>query len=79
MLAQMHHLTAAGEGTTSSTISWMLFELAKRPEYQVRMRDEIRAVRARASERGDSDFALEDLDSMKCTLAAIKVRRAKCT
>ncbi len=73
MLAQMHHLTAAGEGTTSATLSWMLFELAKYPEYQARMRDEVRAARAQVTERGDVDFTSEDLDGMKATVAAIKV------
>ncbi|KAI0794686.1 cytochrome P450 [Fomes fomentarius] len=72
VLAQMHHLTIAGEGTTSATLSWMLFELAKYPEYQARMRDEIRAARARVTERGDVDFTSEDLDGMKATVAAIK-------
>ncbi len=74
VLAQMHHLTAAGQETTSSTLSWMLYELAKHPEYQVRIREEIRAVRALVVERGDTAFSPEDLDGMKYTLAAIKVR-----
>ncbi|KAI0701147.1 cytochrome P450 [Cerioporus squamosus] len=72
VLAQMHHLTAAGQETTSSTLSWMLYELSKHPEYQVRVREEIRAVRALVVERGDVAFNPEDLDSMKYTLAAIK-------
>ncbi|RDX43906.1 cytochrome P450 [Lentinus brumalis] len=72
VLAQMHHLTAAGQETTSSTLSWMLYELAKHPEYQVRIREEIRAVRAVVVERGDAAFTPEDLDGMKYTLAAIK-------
>ena len=74
VLAQMHHLTSAGQETTSSTLSWMLYELSKNPEYQTRIREEIRAVRARAFERGDTAFTPEDLDSMQYTLAAIKVR-----
>ncbi|RPD59127.1 cytochrome P450 [Lentinus tigrinus ALCF2SS1-7] len=72
VLAQMHHLTAAGQETTSSTLSWMLYELSKHPDYQVRIREEIRAVRALVVERGDVEFTPEDLDSMKYTLAAIK-------
>ncbi|RPD57242.1 cytochrome P450 [Lentinus tigrinus ALCF2SS1-7] len=72
LLAQMHHLTSAGQETTSSTLSWMLFELSKHPEYQARIRQEIRAVRALVVERGDTEFTPEDLDSMKYTLAAIK-------
>ncbi|KAI0730494.1 cytochrome P450 [Earliella scabrosa] len=60
------------EETTSSTLSWMLYELSKRPDYQARMRAEIREARARVIARGDTDFTLEDLDGMKVTLAAIK-------
>ena len=74
VLAQMHHLTIAGEGTTSATLSWLLYELARRPDYQARMRDEIRAARIRAAERGDAEFTSEDLDGMKAMVAAIKVR-----
>ena len=73
VIAQMHHLTIAGQETTSSTLSWMLYELSKRPDYQARMRVEIREARARVIARGDTDFTLEDLDGMKVTLAAIKV------
>ena len=70
----MHHLTSAAQDTTSGTLSWMLYELAKRPDYQSRMRAEIRAIRARVAARGDADFTPDDLDSMKVVLAAIKVR-----
>ena len=70
----MHHLVAAAQETTSSTLSWMLYELSKHPEYQVRIRKEIRAARALAIERGNAAFTLEDLDDMQYTLAAIKVR-----
>ena len=69
----MHNLTAAGHETTSSTLTWMLYELSKRPEYQARMREEIRATRARVTSRGDGMFTMDDLDGMKVVLAAIKV------
>ncbi|KAI0737344.1 cytochrome P450 [Daedaleopsis nitida] len=72
VLAQMHHLTAAAQETTSSTLGWMFYELAQHPEYQARMREEIRAVRAAVIARGETDFTSEDLDGMKLTLAAIK-------
>ena len=77
VLSQMHNLTAAAQETTSSTLSWMLYELAKRPDYQARIRAEIRAGRARVAERGTgAGFILEDLDGMQMMLAAIKVRSA---
>ncbi|KAH9928018.1 cytochrome P450 [Epithele typhae] len=72
VVAQLHHLTAAGHETTSTTLTWMLYELAQHPVYQARVRAEIRAARAAVRERGDGDFSLEDLDNMKVTLAAIK-------
>lgn len=73
VLAQMAHLTFAAQETTSGTISWILYELARHPEYQTRIREEVREARARVDERGDSDFTLEDLDGMKMMLAVIKV------
>ena len=77
VLSQMHNLTAAAQETTSSTLSWMLYELAKRPDYQTRIRAEIRAARARVAERRTgASFTLEDLDGMQTMLAAIKVRSA---
>ena len=63
----------AGHETTANSMTWMLYELSKRPDYQARMRAEIREARARVIARGDTDFTLEDLDGMKVTLAAIKV------
>ena len=42
MKAQMQTLTLAGHETTASTVSWLLWELAKNPEYQNRLRAEIR-------------------------------------
>ena len=54
----------------------MFYELAQRPQFQARVRAEIRAARAAIIERGDSAFNLEDLDGMKVTLATIKVHCA---
>ena len=76
MLAQMHTLTAAGHETTSNTLTWLFYELAQHPQFQARIRTEIRAARAIVIERGDRAFSLEDLDGMKVTLATIKVSHA---
>ncbi len=53
-------------------MTWMLYELARHPEYQSKMREEVRAIRARVAERGDSDFSVSDLDAMPHVLAAMK-------
>ena len=73
VIAQMHHLTAAGHETTSNTITWMLYELAKHPEYQTLIRQEIRETRMALVSRGDSNFSLDDIDNMRYMMAAIKV------
>ncbi len=73
MTAQMQSLTFAGHETTASTLSWMFWELAKHPEYQAKMRAEIRATRAAVLARGDTSFTIDDLDSMTSVLNAIKV------
>lgn len=74
MASQMSGLTLAGHDTTAGTLTWMLWELAKHPEYQDLMRSEILATKARVIQRGDTAFSMDDLDSMKYTVAAIKVR-----
>lgn len=53
-------------------MTWMLYELARHPDFQNKMREEVRAIRARVAERGDSDFAVSDLDAMTHVLAGMK-------
>ncbi|RPD64581.1 cytochrome P450 [Lentinus tigrinus ALCF2SS1-7] len=72
MISQMATLLLGGHETTSNTVSWLLYELARHPEHQAVLREEIRAMRARISERGDSDFSMSDFDSMHFVVAAIK-------
>jgi cytochrome P450 len=63
-------LLLAGHDTTASATTWYLWEIAKHPESQDRVRTEITALRAR---KGGSQFSVSDLDSMTYTLATIKV------
>ena len=70
----MFTLTLAGHETTSSALTFLLYELSKHQEYQARMREEIRGVRARITARGGNEFTIEDLDSLTLTMNAIKVR-----
>ncbi|KAI0721412.1 PAH-inducible cytochrome P450 monooxygenase PC-PAH 1 [Cerioporus squamosus] len=72
MIAQMATFLLAGHETTASTLSWLLWELSRHPEYQSKMREEIKAIRARVAARGDEDFSVNDLDSMTYCLAAMK-------
>ncbi|PSS30876.1 hypothetical protein PHLCEN_2v2603 [Hermanssonia centrifuga] len=72
MVAQMAVLTLAGHETTANTASWFLWELAKHPEFQNKLREEIFAVRSQISARGDSELTVEDLDGMVYLPAAMK-------
>ena len=73
IIAEMFTLTLAGHDTTSSTLTFLLYELSRHQEYQTRMREEIRSVRARVTARGASEFTIEDLESLTLTMNAIKV------
>jgi cytochrome P450 len=64
----------AGHESTGSTTTWALYELARHPDFQDKVRDEIRATRDQATQRGDGELSVADLDSMKCLLALMKVR-----
>ena len=75
IIAEMFTLTLAGHETTSSALTFLLYELSKHQEYQARMREEIRGVRARITARGGNEFTIEDLDSLTLTMNAIKVSR----
>ncbi|PIL24888.1 cytochrome P450 [Ganoderma sinense ZZ0214-1] len=72
MMSQMATFLLAGHETTASVLTWLLYELARHPEYQQKMRDEVRAIRARVAERGDADFSVADLDAMTYCFAAMK-------
>lgn len=71
----MAALTLAGHETTANTLSWLLFELSRHPEFQQNLREEIAQKRnevlARGGEAGD-DFTMEDLESMEYLQAALK-------
>ena len=51
-------------------------ELAKHPEVQARLRNEIRATRAAIRTRGDTDLTHSDYEGMAYLNAFIKVRRS---
>ena len=68
----MYSLTLAGHETTSSTLAFLFYELARHPQYQERMRQEVREARARVIARGGDGFKTEDLDSLTLSTNAIK-------
>ncbi|KAI0712968.1 cytochrome P450 [Cerioporus squamosus] len=72
IMAEMFTLTLAGHETTSSTLTFLTYELAKHPEYQARMRKEIQDRRALVMGRGETSFTIDDLDSLTLTVNAIK-------
>ena len=78
MVAQMGALTFAGHETTANTLAWMLWELARHPNSQDTLRAEIRDKRREIDLRntvdpnGNSDFTLEDLESMSFLQAIVK-------
>jgi len=66
----------AGHETTSTTVTWALYELSENPECQSKVREEIRAIRADVTRRGHNELTIGDLDSMKYLVAVLKVRLA---
>jgi hypothetical protein len=63
-------LLLAGHETTANSLTWFLWEVAKHPESQERIRKEIADFRRR---RGENPFSAVDLDNMTYTQAALKV------
>lgn len=63
-------LLLAGHDTIANTSSWFLWEVAKHPESQGRIRAEIAAFRAK---KGEAQPSIADLDNMTYTQAALKV------
>lgn len=63
----------AGHETTASSMNWVLMELAKNPDYQSQVREEITRLRTEVVARGDEDFSMTDLERMPLLTAAIKV------
>ncbi|KAH9032515.1 cytochrome P450 [Lactarius hengduanensis] len=69
MVDQIATLLFAGHDTTAKSLTWYLYEIARNPECQERVRAEIAAIRA--SKCGE-ELSATDLESMAYTLATIK-------
>lgn len=74
LMAEMYTLTVAGHETSATTLTWLTYELARHPEYQDRMREEVLTLRQQVESRADNELTLGDLDSeLLLTTNAIKV------
>ncbi|KAH8977852.1 cytochrome P450 [Lactarius akahatsu] len=69
MVDQIATLLFAGHDTTAKSLTWYLYEIARNPECQERVRAEIAAIRAKKS---GEELSATDLESMAYTLATIK-------
>lgn len=65
-------LLLAGQETSASTLSWFILEIARHPESQERIRNEVVAIFRRIDSSG-AELSSADLDDMAYTQAALKV------
>ncbi|KAK0475530.1 cytochrome P450 [Armillaria novae-zelandiae] len=72
LLGQMNTIMFAGHETTANTLTWVFLELAKHREIQDRLRAEIREKERVVFSRGDTEFSVQDLDSMPYLTAVVK-------
>lgn len=83
-MAQIGALSLAGHETTANTLTWMLWELAKHPNFQDILRAEIRDKRKEINLRGpadapeSADFTMDDLESMSFLQAVVKASPKSC-
>ncbi|KAJ3821195.1 cytochrome P450 [Lentinula raphanica] len=69
MLAQMRTLLLAGHETSSTSLVWCILEVARHPEVQTKLREEIRATERKLNGR---DFTANDFDNMPYMAAVLK-------
>lgn len=69
---QISTLLFAGHDTVAVSMTWWLWELAKSPGWQSRVREEIRSTRAKVAGRGETEFSVNDLDDMPLMNATLK-------
>lgn len=72
IIPQMRTIMFAAHETTAITIAWGLYELAKHPEAQARVREEIITTRRKIKERGETEFTTNDFDAMPYMVAVMK-------
>lgn len=72
MLAQMRTILLAGHETSATSMCWVLYELARHPDVQKRLREEIRHTERAIKTRGGSSFTASDLENMQYLNAVLK-------
>ncbi|KZV64469.1 cytochrome P450 [Peniophora sp. CONT] len=68
---QVSNIMLAGHDTTASTLTFWLWELAQNPEWQKRVREEVRAVRRKIAARGDSQWSIADYEGLTIMRATL--------
>jgi hypothetical protein len=63
----------AGHETTATSLSWIFLELTRKPEIQVKLRNEIRLQELKIQGRGETNFTWKDYEDMPYLTAVIKV------
>ncbi|KAJ3985973.1 cytochrome P450 [Lentinula detonsa] len=72
LVAQMRNLLFGGHETTTNTICWAAYELARNPALQDKLRAEIKSTERKINDRGESEFTLNDLEAMPLLNAMCK-------
>ncbi|KAK7439365.1 hypothetical protein VKT23_017589 [Stygiomarasmius scandens] len=72
VLSQIATIILAGHETTASSMIWILYELARHPDDQAHVREELEEARKRKRESGEEAFSANDYDSMPFFNAVIK-------
>ncbi|KZV71952.1 cytochrome P450 [Peniophora sp. CONT] len=72
VIDQISTILLAGHDTSASTLTWWFLELARNPDWQVQVREEVRAARRKLTEAGVDDFSLSDLEGMTVMQATLK-------
>ncbi|KAH9949310.1 cytochrome P450 [Amylocystis lapponica] len=72
MCSQMRTIMLAGQETTANTLAWCLMELANHPDYQARLRTELRAREKIIQDRGETYFTAPDLEAMPYLQAVLR-------
>jgi cytochrome P450 len=63
------------DGSTASTLSFALWELAKDVDLQQRLRQEIKETLRRVQANGETEIGFDEYDNMSLLVAFIKVSR----